>query len=224
MTLTLWEKRYHVLGQSTLLRPCGLIRHCWSAKMLLSAVTLGHVHTVLYSNFSFFPVYPPQSNQSYKLVYKTVNFVYCKECVTHSLIHLTLILYCCWVQWNSSWFAALWMRERSAVGDHGCLSNTWTILECCVKIALTKLPVCLCRTTIQDSRERKQFLWYVVNNSRGGWGLVGFPLWIIWFAFLFGLFCFVFCRCFGFLFRGIIFMTFGVVASQNPALLLVEEK
>lgn len=66
------------------------------------------------------------------------------------------------------------------MGDHRCLSNTQIFLVYCVKIALTKLPVCLCRTTLQDGRERMNLLSYAI--------ILGGFVCLIWFGFGFFLF------------------------------------
>lgn len=45
---------------------CGSVRDCSSAKMLLTAVTVGQLHAVLCSKLYLSTAYPSKSNKSYK--------------------------------------------------------------------------------------------------------------------------------------------------------------
>lgn len=63
------RKKYHAFFcWQAQLGPYGSVRDCWSAKMPLSAVTVGQVRAVLCSKLSLSTAYPSKSNKSYKLV------------------------------------------------------------------------------------------------------------------------------------------------------------
>lgn len=61
------EIKVHLLLANRIRAVCS-VRDCWSAKMLLSAVTVGQVHDVLCLKLSLSTAYPSKSNKSYKLV------------------------------------------------------------------------------------------------------------------------------------------------------------